>query len=282
MRRPAPRRARERVDLHLHSIFSDGTLTPEELVAQALALQLAAIALTDHDSLEGLARARTRAAGQPIEVVPALELSTATDGANVHVLGYFVDPSHEGLRGRLVELRAERRERARLMVEKLGALGVAIDLEAVYALAGPGAVGRPHVAEALVRAGLVRDPDEAFRRYVGHHAPAFVPRAPFSPAQGIGLVIAAGGVAVLAHPGSLRRDDLIPAMIGAGLRGIEVWHPNHDPQAVRRYLEIAERHGLLTTGGSDYHGPQRGDEMGEQPVPLRSLEALKAAAGVSG
>jgi predicted metal-dependent phosphoesterase TrpH len=157
-----------------------------------------------------------------------------------------------------------------------------VDIEDVFRIAAPGSVGRPHVAEALVRAGHARDPDDAFRRYVGYRAPAYVPRVEFSPAQAIELVHAAGGIPVLAHPGSLRRDDLIPQLVEEGLKGIEVWHPNHNAATVRRYRETAERHGLIATGGSDYHGPQRGYEMGEQPVPVSVLNALKAAAGVSG
>lgn len=274
--------ARRRVDLHLHTIFSDGVFTPEEIVTRGLARQLAAIAITDHDSTEGLARGLARARGEPIELIPALELSATEGDANVHLLGYYVDPAHDALARRLVEFRSERRERARAMAEKLRGLGAPVDFEEILRIAGPGAVGRPHVAEALVRAGHVRDVDDAFRRFVGYRAPAYVPRVPYAPAQAIELVTAAGGVPALAHPGSLRRDDLIPGLVDRGLRAIEVWHPNHDASAVRRYRELAQRFGLIETGGSDYHGPDRGSEMGEQPVPASVVERLKIAAGVSG
>jgi predicted metal-dependent phosphoesterase TrpH len=267
------------VDLHLHTIFSDGVFTPEEIVARALARQLTAIAITDHDSVEGIERAQARARDERIEVIPALELSATEADSNVHLLGYYVDPAHEPLRRRLTEFRSERRERARAMAEKLRGLGAPVDLDEIYRIAEPGAVGRPHVAEALVRAGHVRDVEDAFRRFVGYRAPAYVPRVPFAPAQAIALVGAAGGVAALAHPGSLRRDDLIPGLVERGLRAIEVWHPNHDASAVRRYQEFAKRFGLIETGGSDYHGPNRGSEIGQQPVPESTVERLKQAAG---
>ncbi|MGH7731485.1 MAG: PHP domain-containing protein [Candidatus Eiseniibacteriota bacterium] len=278
---PAPMPGGRRVDLHAHTTFSDGALTPEELVARAIDKRLAALAITDHDTVEAIPRARA-AAGTALQLVPGIEMSTAFEGADLHILGYYVDPDHAPLRERLACLQEERRQRALAIVERLRALGLPVDLEQVMALAGPGVVGRPHVAEAMVRAGLVSDFDEAFERYLGSQAPAYVPRPAFSPGEAIRLIHAADGVSVLAHPGSQMPDGVIERLCGSGLRGIEVWHPQHGAATVRRYQALAQRLGLLTTGGSDFHGEHRSVDLGELPVPIAVLDPLKQAAGVSG
>jgi len=269
------------VDLHAHTTFSDGMLSPEDLVARAVDKRLAALAVTDHDTVEAIPRARA-AAGAVLQLVPGIEMSTAFEGADLHILGYYLDPEHGALRERLVGFQEERRRRALAIVERLRELGLPVDLDQVLALAGPGVIGRPHVAEAMVRAGLVTDFDEAFERYLGAQAPAYVPRPAFSPAEAIRLIHAADGVSVLAHPGSQMPDSVIERLRDEGLRGIEVWHPQHGGATVRRYQALAQRLGLLTTGGSDFHGEHRSVDLGDLPVPISVLDPLKQAAGVSG
>lgn len=270
-----------RVDLHAHTTFSDGLLSPEALVSRAVDKRLAALAITDHDTVEAIPRARA-AAGTALQLVPGIEMSTAFEGADLHILGYYIDPDHAPLCERLVGFQEERRLRALAIVERLRAMGLPLDLEEVLELAGPGVIGRPHVAEAMVRAGMVNGFDEAFERYLGAHAPAYVPRPAFSPGEAIKLIHAADGVSVLAHPGSQMPDGVIERLRGSGLRGIEVWHPQHGAATVRRFQALAQRLGLLTTGGSDFHGEHRSVDLGELPVPISVLDPLKQAAGVSG
>ena len=279
-RPPAPRGGR-RVDLHAHTLFSDGLLTPEAVVARALERSLAALAITDHDSVEGLERARA-AAGSALELVPGIEVSSSLDGTELHLLGYYLDPEDGALLEALARFREERLGRALAMAERLRELGAPVDFDEVIELAGPGVVGRPHVAEALLRAGHVETVDEAFRRYIGAHGAAFVQRPVFQPHRAIALIHAAGGVSVLAHPGATLPDLVIEQLAAAGLRGIEVWHPQHGAVAVRRFHALARRLGLLETGGSDFHGWTRGTELGELPVPASVLGPLKQAAGVPG
>ncbi len=278
---PAPVPGGRRVDLHAHTTFSDGQLTPEELVARAVGKRLAALAVTDHDTVEAIPRARA-AAGAALELIPGIEMSTAFEGADLHILGYYIDPGHGTLRERLAGFQEERRRRALAIVDRLRGLGLAVDLEEVLRLAGPGVVGRPHVAEAMVRAGLVSGFDEAFERYLGAQAPAYVPRPAFGPDEAIALIHAADGVSVLAHPGPQMPDGVIERLHAAGLRGIEVWHPQHGAATQRRYQALAQRLGLLVTGGSDFHGEHRSVDLGELPVPIAVLDPLKQAAGVSG
>jgi len=270
-----------RVDLHAHSTFSDGLLSPEQLVARAVEKHLAALAVTDHDTVDAIARAGS-AAGTSLELIPGIEMSTAFDGADLHILGYFVNPDDAALQERLLRFQRERQQRALAIVERLRDLGAVVELEAVMELAGPGVVGRPHVAAALVSAGLVTDIDEAFERYLGSQAPAYVPRPAFSPSEAIAAIHAADGVSVLAHPGSQMPDSVIERLHACGLRGLEVWHPQHGGATVRRYRGLAQRLGLLETGGSDFHGEHRSVDLGDLPVPVTVLDPLKQAAGVTG
>jgi predicted metal-dependent phosphoesterase TrpH len=270
-----------RVDLHTHTVFSDGLLTPEALVGLATESGLSAIAITDHDSVDGIAAARA-AAGPTLEVVPGIEISTSLGGSDLHVLGYYVDPTHAGLAARLRKFGEERLERVHAIVERLASLGASVSLDAVMESAGPGVVGRPHVAAALVRAGLAEDQDDAFRRFLGPRARAYVPRPALHPREAVALIDAAGGVSALAHGGSHVSDATIEELAGAGLDGVEVWHPQHGPTLIKRYRALATRLGLLETGGSDFHGPGRGAALGEMPVPPGVLRKLKQAAGVPG
>jgi hypothetical protein len=270
-----------RIDLHTHTIFSDGTLSPEALVGLAVQRGLAALSITDHDSVESLTPART-AAGRALELVPGIELSSALAGLELHILGYYVDPSHEGLLSRLALFRRERLNRTLQIVERLAELGAPVDPDEVLDTAGPGVVGRPHIAAALLRAGHVDSVDDAFRRYLSRDGKAFIPRPAFHPEDAIALVHAAGGISVLAHPGGALANTVIEQLVDAGLRGVEVWHPQHGAAVVRRYRALAAKHHLLETGGSDFHGPGRSTDLGDQAVPLSVLTRLKDAAGVAG
>jgi hypothetical protein len=281
MPKPPARKGGRRVDLHTHTTFSDGLLTPEQLVERAVEKGLAALAITDHDSVEGLSRARAAAAGR-LEIVSGIELSSIMDGVDLHILGYFVDADHEPLRARLQRFRQERRERIRLIVARLADLGIRLDAEAVLAAGEPGVVGRPHVAAAMVRAGAVGNPDEAFRRYLGANGDAFVPRPVFRSDEAIGLIHSANGVSVLAHPGASLADATIERLVAAGLRGLEVWHPQHPPSVRQRYRALAARLDVMVTGGSDFHGQPQGTDLGGVPVPYAALTRLKQAAGVAG
>ena len=281
MRRPATPAGGRRADLHAHTFFSDGLLSPEALVERAVERGLSALAVTDHDTVEGLGRSRL-AAGRQLELVPGIELSSAMDGLDLHILGYYLDPEHAPLRARLERFQDERRERAVRMMQRLEALGAPIDPESVFELAGPGVVGRPHVAGALLRAGHVASMDEAFKRFLGPGGAAFVPRPAFHPREAIALIHEADGVSVLAHPGGAMGDEVLERLVAVGLRGVEVWHPQHNPATVRRYRALASRLRLLESGGSDFHGHPRGADLGDMQVPLSALDALKAAAGVSG
>lgn len=269
------------VDMHSHTYFSDGTLSPEAVVALGVEKRLAALSITDHDSVESLERAR-HAAGTQLELVPGIELSSTHDGLDLHILGYYIDPGYEALHRRLEGFRQDRLDRALSMVRRLHDMGVELDPAEVLHLAGPGVIGRPHIAIAMVRGGHVTNLDDAFRRYLGRNGKAFVPRPSFAVAEAIELIHAAGGISVLAHPGPLMPDAVIEALVAEGLRGIEVWHPQHGPAAVRRFRQLASRLGLLESGGSDYHGPHRSVELGDIVAPLAAWRRIRDAAGVAG
>jgi predicted metal-dependent phosphoesterase TrpH len=269
------------IDLHVHSTASDGTLAPADLVAEAARLGLTGLAISDHDSVEGLPSAVEAARGTSVVLVPAIELSAvADDGRPLHILGYRVDPTEPRLLARLRVFRQERHERAMRMVAALQEGGYAIDADDVMREAAGGAVGRAHIARALVRSGAVPTMGSAFTRLIGHDRPFFVPKPRVSPLEVLGLIRGARGLAVLAHPGISHVDDLIDGLVADGLRGLEVWHSEHSPEDVARYGALASRLGLLATGGSDYHGPSSsggGKRLGCVDVPDEALTALLEA-----
>jgi predicted metal-dependent phosphoesterase TrpH len=265
------------IDLHLHTTHSDGAYTPEEVVALARRARLSAISITDHDTIEGIAPAAAAARRAGIEFIPGVELSASLGHSDIHILGYFIDPTRDGLEEELEILRDGRFVRARRTVELLDEIGAPVSFERVVEIAATAPIGRPHIASALVEAGHAANIDQAFERYIGYHARAYVPKRTLDPAGAIDLVRGVGGVAVLAHPGTLRRDDLIPGLKAKGLLGIEVWHPKHDATRVRHYQAMAESLGLVVTGGSDFHGGGRGDStVGERPVPDSVLPPIRA------
>jgi predicted metal-dependent phosphoesterase TrpH len=266
-------------DLHLHTNFSDGTYTPEELVAQAAKNNLAAIALTDHDTVEGCERAAIACKAGEIEFIPGAELTAEQNDNEIHILGYFLDTHNKKLLEEIAKFQAVRQQRIHEMVARLNALNVPLKVEDVIALANCRSPGRPHVARALVKAGFVGSLDEAFERFLKKHRPAFVPKAKISSQVAIELIHQANGLAVMAHPGLNRTDEVIPDLVDAGLDGIECFHTKHSTAVSEHYLEIADKYNLLVTGGSDCHGMSKGKPLiGTVKLPYRQVEKLKEAA----
>ncbi len=264
-------------DLHLHTQFSDGTFTPEELVLRAQNTGLAGIALTDHDTVEGCARAAAACAAGQMEFIVGTELTAEHEDIEVHILGYFLDPQNRRLLERLAQFQAVRQNRIREMVAALNRLGLALRAETVFALANCKSPGRPHVARALVKEKLISNLDEAFERYLKKGRPAWVPKCKMSALESVELIHQAGGLAVMAHPGLNRTDDIIPALVAAGLDGIECFHTKHSTVMAERYLEIAEKYHLLVTGGSDCHGfSKKAPLIGTIRLPYDHVEKLKA------
>ena len=266
-------------DLHLHTQFSDGTYTPEELVTQAQRNGLAALALTDHDTVEGCARTGTACEAAGIEFITGTELTAEQDGNELHILGYFIDTQSRKLLLDIAKFQIVRQNRIREMVARLRQNHVPLEVEAVFALANCRAPGRPHVARALVQAGLCSSLDEAFERFLKKNRPAWVPKFKISAGYAIELIHHAGGVAVMAHPGLNRCDEVIPGMAEAGLDGIECFHSRHSTSTSEHYLNIADRFHLLVTGGSDCHGMSKGRPLiGSVKLPYQHVEQLRERA----
>ncbi|HXF10157.1 MAG TPA: PHP domain-containing protein [Desulfuromonadaceae bacterium] len=264
-------------DLHLHTKYSDGTFSPEELVLQAQKAGLACIALTDHDTVEGCAEAARAAAAVQMEFIPGTELTAEHDDTELHVLGYFLDTENKKLLTEIAKFQAVRQNRIHEMVQRINDLGVPLKVESVFALANCKSPGRPHVARAMVKAGLVGSLDEAFERFLKKGRPAWVPKQKISALEAVDLIHQAGGLAIMAHPGLNRSDDMIPALVEAGLDGIECFHTKHSTTMSERYLEIADQHRLLISGGSDCHGFSKGKPLiGTVRVPYSHVERLKA------
>lgn len=273
MPRGASGRARYPIDLHMHSAFSDGELSPTALVEEAHRRGVRAISLTDHDTTDGLPEARDAGARLGVGIIAGIELSTWFD-REVHVLGYFVDPRHPELDETARRQQSARVRRLRAIGERLEALGRPIDTEAIIA-STPGNVGRPHIARAMVAAGYARTTDEVFRRFLGNDGPAYVPIERLSTTDAIEVIHAAGGVAVLAHPGVDKLFDAVPTLAEAGLDGLEVGHPAHARSTSDRLRTLAHRHDLVPTGGSDFHRPQSPYKLGHFGVDDAGLARLR-------
>lgn len=275
-------RSNRGADLHVHTTCSDGTLTPEELVAAAREKRLEVIAITDHDTVAGIKPALRAAAVDGPEVVAGVELSAYVgDGGSeeIHIVGLFVNPDHRELLQSMERYRRLRRERAVKIVEKLNRNGIPLRPEDVYSQAGAGAVSRLHVARALVKAGHVRSITAAFDKWLSPRGAAFVSRTRPAVADAISLIHRAGGVAVLAHPASLGKDDDVPRLVEDGLDAIEVHWCEQTPLEERHYLDLAAQHGLLVSGGSDCHGnAKEGNALGEVRLDRQTVHALRARA----
>jgi 3',5'-nucleoside bisphosphate phosphatase len=277
------------IDLHAHTTHSDGSDTPDELIAEARDADAMAVAITDHDTVAGLGEGRAAAAALGVEFIDGIEISAEYSPGTMHVLGYFINPDSADLQARLVELREARERRNPQIAERLQALGCAIAYEEVERLAGNQVVGRPHFARLLLERGYATSIQDAFDRFLGKGAAAYVEKARLSPAAAIALIHQAGGVAVLAHPYQLKlatleaTEQLIVELAALGLDGVEAIYSRHSEDERRAYAEMARRHGLLITGGSDYHGTYKPDlrmvrGKGDLAVPYELLDELKRRA----
>lgn len=252
-----------KADLHIHSSCSDGTDAPEAIVVKAKEYGLGAIAVTDHDNIDGVERAIAAGRKNGVQVVSGLELSTYSI-AEVHILGYDVDVHSAELCERLERMRVQRKERICKILDNLAAMGIRLDASSLDGIKG--SVGRPHVARLLIEGGYATSVNDAFDRYLGEGAKAYVPSRRITPAEGVKLIRAAGGVPVLAHPMLIKQkgrlSDLVQGLVGVGLGGIETYYPSHSAQDIAILSDIAKRNGLITTGGSDYHGAGKAGDIG--------------------
>lgn len=263
-------------DLHLHTIFSDGTSTPQELVLEARAWSLDAIAVADHDTVCGIDLALETAQACGVEVISAVELSSEYDNAEVHILGYFIDHRSPKMIKKLDFLKANRVARIYKILDKLKDQDIVIKPESVFAISGDGTPGRMHIARALVKEGLVGSTAAAFEKYIGDKCPAYVCGFRLSPVEAIHLIRDCGGIAVLAHPYLLKRDELIPQLVKEGLKGIEVYYPEHTQAMVNFYLDLARQYDLAVTGGSDFHGKAKPEvKIGAIKIPYALVESLR-------
>lgn len=271
------------IDLHTHTIRSDGTTTPTENVEFAAAAGLLGLALTDHDTMAGWGEASAACARHGLAFVPGVELSTEDDGMSVHILGYWVDPQDPGLIEECDRLGNEREYRAERMLARLAALGLHIDLLDVHGLANGAPIGRPHVAEAMVNAGLVPDRETAFEQYLHDGGPAWVEKHALAPEDGVRLIQGAGGVAVLAHPGFetgavVDMSALLDRLCAAGLAGLEADHAGHAPEVREYWRAVARERDLLITGSSDFHGDRKDVNIGASTTPIAVVDALRERA----
>ncbi|HOE26571.1 MAG: PHP domain-containing protein [Candidatus Aureabacteria bacterium] len=272
-----------RIDLHVHTNASDGLFAPAEVVRKAREAGLSALGIADHDTVNGVEEALQAAGEERIEVVPAVEINAYHGAFEYHILGYFLDHRDERLGRALAELREARIVRMRRIVEKLGALGMEVDPEEIFAAAGGGSVGRPHIARVMLQRRYVSSMREAFDRFIGEGKPAYAPRSKLAPGEAIALIREASGVAVLAHPGLWGGDELIPQLAAWGIAGIEVYTPDHTGAQRERYRGFARDLGLIQTGGSDYHGwkDNSGNTLGAAATPPGEFRRLAELAGAA-
>lgn len=266
-----------KADLHLHTACSDGELSPTELIDKVATAGLKAVAITDHDTIDGLPEALEAARRVGLEVVTGVELSVSVGGQEVHMLGYRFDANHEGLRQHLELFRQQRFDRAVAMVDRLNKAGIRITFDSVLACSKGQALGRPHVAAALQNAGYVMTRQEAFARYLGPTGVGYVSKPEFPAQDALALLHDAGGIGVLAHPSHWTPDAIVKSLIRIGLDGIETIHPSHEPWLTEFYAQMAQRYGLLETGGSDFHGsrPQDDTNLGRYTVPMSRIDMLR-------
>ena len=274
---------RSRVDLHLHTTASDGALSPVNLVREARAHGLECIAITDHDSTNGIEEAIAEGQRLGVLVIPGIEMSTDIPRAEVHVLGYYLDYHDQQFQTVLRQLRDGRRERAEKMVGKLAEMGLPLPWERVQEVAGAGSVGRPHVAQVMLECGYVSSLAEAFTEYIGRNAPAYVERYKLTPAEAVQMIRGVGGLPVLAHPSEVvTLNQVLPELVSAGLVGLECYYFGYSPEAVEGLVALADERGLVPTGGTDFHGHDTSGQGARYPgdvwVPWESVRRLKALA----
>ena len=273
-----------RIDLHTHSIESDGTNTIAANVELARERGLQGLAITDHDTTSGYGAAEASTEGTDLAWIPGIEFSAEHDGASLHILGYWVDPEDPEVNRELDRLTATRMRRGELIVERLRELGFDVSFDRVREIAGGETIARPHVAQAMVEAGIVASEREAFERYISDDGPAYVPKHALAPTDVLRLIRAAGGGCVLAHPGMWKGngsvpDELIEEMAEGGMIGLEVWHPDHDDAMRGHYASIASRLGLVATSASDCHGERFGYRLGSERTDEETYAELRRRAG---
>jgi len=264
-------------DLHIHSNFSDGLLSPEEIVRKAHDAGLTVISITDHDIVDGIGPAMAEGEKVGVKVIPGIEFTTDLPDTEIHILGYFIDYKVEWLKELLFKIREGRISRIYKIVDKLKNLGINIDSEDVLKLADKGSVGRPHVARMLLQQGKVKSIQEAFNKYLNCDAPAYVPHFKLTPAEAVQTIIKAGGIPVYAHPAVSKKDDIIPELVAKGLAGIEVFYSKHSDDQIKHYQSLAKKYGLLMTGGSDFHGFSTGRDisLGVMKLPDNCIKKLE-------
>jgi 3',5'-nucleoside bisphosphate phosphatase len=269
------------VDLHIHSTHSDGVLSPAQIVEQAVELKMTTISLTDHDTVSGVDEL-IAAAGDRLDTVPAVEMSSIHDDMDIHILGYYIDHREGELLEYLEEFRIFRAERVKKILANLSVDGVKLDYERVKCLAQNGSLGRPHIAEALKEKGYVNSINEAFVRFLGYHSPYYEPKMEITPKEIVQKIKRVKGVPVVAHPGAMISTGLIYQLIMDGCAGIEVWHPEHSRRQEQELSELAIKNGLLMTGGSDYHGYRSGSQIGRWGCRENEVEMLRKYRKLSG
>ena len=271
-----------KVDLHIHSTASDGRLSPEDVIYKSAELGLSIIAITDHDTVDGIAPALAAAKAFPqLKVIPGVEISTDVPQGEIHVLGYFIDYTNHELEATLRRFRSSRLQRAQGMIAKLRNLGIHIEWQRVQEIAGTGSFGRPHLAQAMLEKGYIGSFKEAFIKYLGRDGPAYVEREKMTPAEAVELILLASGLPVLAHPLTINDlETMIVELKAAGLVGIEAYYDGYTADEINKLVSLAERHKLIATGGSDYHGLDASTEtvIGGANVPMESAEQLMALA----
>ncbi|MEG8945836.1 PHP domain-containing protein [Rosettibacter firmus] len=265
-----------KVDLHIHTVYSDGVYTPFEIIEKAHQSGLSIISITDHDSVNGIKEAINYGKEKGIEVIPGLELSTDLEDKEVHLLAYFIDYENEELLKYLNFFREERLYRAKRIIQKLRNLGLSITIDDVIDRAKNSAIGRPHIAYTLVDLGLVKNYTEAFEKYLGDNCPAYERKIHISPTSALKLINEVGGLSFIAHPGYMKESILLN-IIKAGIDGIEVIHPSHNENQINFYRGIVNQYCLLETGGSDFHGGKKNDEenFGKFTISLNQVEAMR-------
>jgi predicted metal-dependent phosphoesterase TrpH len=270
---------RDRIDLHTHSTASDGKLRPSEVVHLAASLGVGTLALTDHDTTDGVIEAQQAGREMGVEVIAGVEINSEGEHGDAHILGYFIDPSEPRLQEQLEAVRDARVGRARGMLKKLAAMGLPLEWERIMAMAGDAAsIARPHIARAMIEAGYVATTQEAFDLYISNSGPAYVNRLRMTMCEAVGFIHGAGGVAVMAHPAESKLVHLVARLVEAGLDGIEVYYPKHTPEQQSELLALARRYDLVTTGGSDFHAldDRSHGQIGGVEVPPGTVEKLKA------
>lgn len=269
-----------KADLHIHTNFSDGNYSPKEIVEKAKEINLKALAITDHDTLEGIPQAITEGKSLGIEIIPGVELSTSVNDCEVHILGYFLDCQDEDLLKQLNLLKRNRLLRVEKMVKLLNNLGFSISYNRVLELAEKGSVGRPHVAKAMLEKDMATSSREVFQKYIGKGKKAFVPKVLYTPKEAISLIKQSGGVAVFAHPGLAKMDFIIPHLVELGLKGLEVYHPGHFDFMSEHYKKLCQKYNLIATGGSDFHGKEYRSSvyLGDKWVDYEAVLELKKIA----